>query len=436
MNAFQFIQDLAVIMLIAGIITVVCHLLKQPAVLGYILAGIIIGPYTPPFSLIHNQEIINTLAELGIIFIMFSLGLDFNIHKLKRVGRVAFISALIEIVLMLMIGYSVGRMFQWTPTHSLMLGAMIAISSTTIILKAVDDLGIRNKHYIQIILGILIFEDIFGIIILSLLSSTVITGGLQLNHIIASMIKLIIFLLISLFFGLHYIPKAISSLAKFKSEELLLISVLGFCFGFCLLVIKLGYSMAWGAFIIGSIIAESREHAVIERLVQPLKHMFSAIFFVSVGLLFNPKALLQYAFPIFIVTVVVIIGKFLTGTLGTFIAGQDLKTSFKVGAGLTQIGEFSLIIIALGLSFKIIDPFLYPIAVAVSFITTVITPIFLRHSTGFSQWCIQKIPTQCLEKLNAYTHWIEKGTNRVNSHPDSVFMNTIFQIVLYLSYYF
>ncbi len=433
MNTFEFIQDLAVIMLIAGIITVVCHFFKQPVVLGYILAGIIIGPYTPPFSLIHNQEIINTLAELGIIFLMCSLGLDFDMRKLKRVGQVAFFSVTIEIILMLAIGYMVGKLFHWSTTNSLFLGAMISISSTTIVIKAVDDLGIKKQHFVQIIFGMLIVEDIFAILILALLSSAGLVGNLNIHHIFNAIFKLIIFLVLSLFLGTLLIPRIISSLAKFGSEELLLISVLGCCFGFCLLVVKLGYSVALGAFMMGTIIAESREHAVIERLVQPLKHMFSAIFFVSVGLLFNPQSILQYGFLIAMITMVVIVGKCFTGTLGTYLSGKDLKTSLKVAAGLTQIGEFSLIIIALGLSLNLVDPFLYPIAVAVTCVTTIITPILLKHSEGLSTFLVRKIPPVGLRKISAYTFWVKKLSYRLKIKYRNMYQSNILQVLIYLS---
>jgi CPA2 family monovalent cation:H+ antiporter-2 len=385
-HALIFIQDLAVIMLVAGFTSVLCHRLKQPIVLGYILAGIIIGRHTPPFSFIIDETTIKTLAELGVIFLMFSLGLEFNLHKLKKVGAVAFVAAVLEIVLMMAIGYVVGRLFGWAKIDSLFLGAILSISSTTIIMKALTELGMKKQAFAQLIFGILIIEDIFAILILALLSSIAITGSLQIHEIIFTTTKLGIFLTISLIIGIFLIPKLISYITKFKNNEMLLISVLGLCFGFSLLVVKLDYSVALGAFIIGAIIAEAPNLNKIEHLINPIRDMFSAIFFVSVGLLLDINILNNYLFPIIIITIVVVLGKVISCSVGIYITGRDSKTAMRVGMGLAQIGEFSFIIAALGIKLKVTGEFLYSITVGISIITTLLTPYLIKYSDSLTRW--------------------------------------------------
>jgi CPA2 family monovalent cation:H+ antiporter-2 len=255
-HTFLFIQDLAIIMAIAGLITVICQRFKQPMVLGYIVAGIIIGPHTPPFILISDEVSIKTLAELGIIFLMFSLGLEFNLQKLKQVGLSSTVAAIAEIVLMMWLGYTIGRFFGWSDLDALFLGAILAISSTTIILKTLSELGFKKEKFAQLIFGILIIEDIFAILILTLLAGIALTGSLQLTDVAFNIGKLSLFLVVSLALGILIIPKLLAYIAKFNNDEVLLITVLGLCFGFCLLVLSLDYSVALGAFIIGAIIAE------------------------------------------------------------------------------------------------------------------------------------------------------------------------------------
>ena len=393
-HVLLFIQDMAIIMLVAGLMTVLCHQFKQPIVFGYILAGIIVGPHTPPFSFISDETTINTLAEIGVIFLMFSLGLEFNLQKIKKIGATAFIAAFAEIILMMWLGYAIGKIFKWTELDAIFLGAILSISSTTIIVKALDELHLKKERFSQLAFGILIVEDIFAIVILALLSSIAVTGSLQLKDVAGTIINLSSFLVVSLVIGSFCIPKLISYVAKFNSNEMLLITVLGLCFGFCLIVVKLQYSVALGAFIIGAIIAESRQHDLIERLVVPIRDMFSAIFFVSVGLLFDPHIFVEYGYPIFVITLAVIIGKVLTCGIGVFITEKDPKISMRVGMSLAQIGEFSFIIASLGIALKVTGSFLYSIAVAVSIITTVITPYLIKYSDKITNLFIKPPPNK------------------------------------------
>ncbi|MBH3366118.1 cation:proton antiporter [Pseudomonas carnis] len=406
MHAISFIQDLAVIMLVAGVVTILFHRFKQPVVLGYIVAGFIIGPHTPPFGLIHDEDTIKTLAELGVIFLMFCLGLEFSLRKLFKVGATAFIAAFLEIVLMIWIGYEIGRWFDWSTMDSLFLGAILAISSTTIIVKALNDLKMKDQRFAQLIFGVLIVEDILGIGIIALLSSIAVSGTVSSGEVFSTVGKLSLFMVVALVIGILLVPRLLAYVAKFESNEMLLITVLGLCFGFCLLVVKLEYSMVLGAFLIGAIMAESRQLIKIEGLIEPVRDMFSAIFFVAIGLMIDPQILLQYAWPIAVITVAVVLGKMLSCGLGAFIAGNDGRTSLRVGMGLSQIGEFSFIIAALGMTLQVTSDFLYPVAVAVSAITTLLTPYLIRGADPLSLKIAALMPTRMSRVFGMYGEWL------------------------------
>ena len=406
MHAISFIQDLAVIMLVAGVVTILFHRLKQPVVLGYIVAGFIIGPHTPPFGLIHDEDTIKTLAELGVIFLMFCLGLEFSLRKLFKVGATAFIAAFLEIILMIWIGYEIGRWFDWNTMDSLFLGAILAISSTTIIVKALNDLKMKNQRFAQLIFGVLIVEDILGIGIIALLSSIAVSGTVSSGEVFSTVGKLSLFMIVALVIGILLVPRLLAYVAKFESNEMLLITLLGLCFGFCLLVVKLEYSMVLGAFLIGAIMAESKQLIKIERLIEPVRDMFSAIFFVAIGLMIDPQILLQYAWPIAVITVAVVLGKMLSCGLGAFIAGNDGRTSLRVGMGLSQIGEFSFIIAALGMTLQVTSDFLYPVAVAVSAITTLLTPYLIRGADPLSLKIAAVMPKRMSRVFGMYGEWL------------------------------
>ncbi|MGE8167072.1 cation:proton antiporter [Pseudomonas putida] len=406
MHAISFIQDLAVIMLVAGVVTVLFHRLKQPVVLGYIVAGFIIGPHTPPFGLIHDEDTIKILAELGVIFLMFCLGLEFSLRKLFRVGATAFIAAFLEIVLMIWLGFEIGRWFGWTTMDSLFLGAILAISSTTIIVKALNDLKMKNERFAQLIFGVLIVEDILGIGIIALLSGIAVSGTVSSGEVFSTVGKLSLFMIVALVIGILLVPRLLAYVAKFESNEMLLITVLGLCFGFCLLVVKLEYSMVLGAFLIGAIMAESRQLLKIERLIEPVRDLFSAIFFVAIGLMIDPQVLLDYAWPILVITLAVVLGKMLSCGMGAFIAGNDGRTSLRVGMGLSQIGEFSFIIAALGMTLQVTSDFLYPVAVAVSAITTLLTPYLIRAADPLSIKLGKVVPGRLARVLSLYGEWL------------------------------
>lgn len=427
MHAHAFLQDLALIMLVAGVITVIFHKLKQPVVLGYIAAGIILGPHTPPALLIGDKHTVEMLAEMGMIFLLFALGLEFNLKKLQKVGATAFVAATTEIALMLWVGYEIGQWFGWSSMDSLFLGSMLAMSSSTIIIKAVGDLGMKKEKFTQLMFGILIVEDILAIAIMALLSGIALTGNMGVASAAGTLTKLGIFLVVAMLLGILLVPRLLGFIAKFKSQETLLVAVLGIFFGFCLLVTKLGYSMALGAFVIGAIIAEAREHRVIERLVEPLRDMFSAVFFVAIGMLVDPKVMVEYALPIAVITAAVVICKVISCAAGTFATGHDARTSMRTGMGLAQIGEFSFIIASLGLTLKVTSEFLYPIAVAVSAITTLLTPYLIKSSDGVVTVMGRVMPTRMKDSLNAYTEWMQN----IEPSADRAVINAMIRRIIF-----
>jgi CPA2 family monovalent cation:H+ antiporter-2 len=433
-HAIGFIQDLAVIMAIAGVVTVLFHRLRQPVVLGYIAAGVIIGPYTPPFNLIHDEATIQTLGELGVVFLMFSLGLEFSLRKLFKVGATAIVAALSEIVLMIWVGYEIGRWFGWNAMDSLFLGAMLAISSTTIIVKALSELGMKGENFAQIVFGILIVEDILAIAMLVLLSGIAQTGSVSAGVAAVTLGKLLLFMTVSLVVGILTVPRALNYVARAKSDEMLLVTVLGFCFGFCLLVVKLDYSIALGAFLIGAIMAESKHLARIEHLIAPVRDMFSAIFFVTIGLLLNPAVLVDYAWPIAVITFAVVLGKIVSCGLGTFLSGKDARTSMRVGMTVSQIGEFSFIIASLGLTLKVTSAFLYPIAVAVSALTTLFTPYLIRAADPLTRRLGRAMPGTLANVFSLYGQWL-RSLSTASGEPTlfSMTRRIVLQIALNLA---
>ncbi|HEX3123450.1 MAG TPA: cation:proton antiporter [Rhodanobacteraceae bacterium] len=407
MHVIEFIHDLAIIMLTAGIVTVVFHLLRQPVVLGYIVAGVLIGPHTPPYTFVTNEETIRTLAELGVVFLLFSLGLEFSLRHLRQVGATALVSAIAGIVTMLSLGYAVGRAFDWSVMDALFLGAMLSISSTTITIKALEDLKLKKQHFAQVVFAILIVEDVLAIAMIALLASAAKTGAIDSGEVMRTLGGLTVFLVASLVVGILTIPRLLDFVARFNSNEMLLVSVLGLLFGFCLVVVRLGYNAALGAFVIGAIIAETGALHRIERVIAPVRDMFSAIFFVAVGLMLDPLMLLDYAGPVAAATAAVIFGKSLARTAGSFAAGQDASTSLRIGMSLAQIGEFSFIIATLGLTLKATSAFLYPIAVCVSAITTLFTPYLIRGADPLARRIHDLAPAGVSRILHMYTAWLQ-----------------------------
>jgi len=428
-----FLQDLAVVTIVAAVAMILFRQFRQPVVLGYILAGLIIGPHTPPFSLISDRPSIETLAELGVIFLMFSLGLEFNLGKLKKVGATALLGASMEIILMIAVGYQLGRYFGWSQMDSIFLGAILSVSSTTIIVKALDELGKIKERFAGLIFGILIVEDIMSIAMIALLSGLASTGTLAALDVGITLLELGAFLTVLLIGGLLVIPRLIAYVASFKCDEVLLVTVIGICFGVALLTAKLGYSVALGAFLIGTIISEARAINKIERLIRPVRDLFSAVFFVSIGLLIDPSLLVKHWEPILIISVVVVIGKVFSCSLGAFLAGNDSRTSLRVGMGLSQIGEFSFIMAGLGVSLKATSDFLYPVTVAVSAITTLSTPYLIRSSDGLVGWFDRRAPQPLVAWMQMYSRWVGTlGQERTRNVGFAILKRIVWQTALNL----
>lgn len=407
MHGNSFIHDMAIIMLVAGIVTLLFNKWKQPVVLGYLAAGIIIGPHMPSILAVHDKTTITTLGELGVVFLMFSLGLEFSLKKIAKVGASAFITAICETSLMIAIGYNLGRYFGWQQMDCMFLGAMMAISSTTIIVKALGELGLKQHKFAQLIFGVLIVEDILAIGIIALLSGIATSGKIVGNNIVTTLGQLSLFIIVTLVIGLLTIPRLLGYIAKFKSNEMMLISTLGLCFGLCLAVITLNYSLALGAFMMGAIIAEAKPLHQIEKLIEPLKDMFCAIFFVTIGMMFDPNILMTNLSTILIISVALILGKMIGATSGAFLSGESGRNSLKVGMGLTQIGEFSFIIASLGTTLGVTNPQLYPLAIAVSAITTLSTPYMINLASPISN-VFTHHARPLVKVFNHYTVWIHE----------------------------
>ncbi len=442
MHEMKFIQDFAIIMSLAGLVNILFHRFKQPIVLGYILVGVIAGPYTSPFAFINDKEIIKIFAELGAIFLMFSLGLEFNLRKLAKVRVSTLVAAVLEMLVIIFIGYHIGKFFAWGNIDALFLGAMLVISSTTVIVKALNDLALSKEHFAQLIFGVLAIEDILAIAVLALLTSIGISNSVSTMEVTITFGKLLLFLAVSLCIGILIVPRFLSYVAKFQRHEMLLLAVLGLCFGFCLLIVKLHYSIELGAFIIGAIIAESRHIKAIEHLIEPLCDMFSAVFFVAIGLMLDLNILVAYTIPIIIITVAVVIGKISICSFGMFITGQGARTGLRVGMGLAQIGEFSFIIASLGLSFNVTSKFLYPIAVAVSALTTLFTPYLIKFSDPLANYLKKALPTYITDSIKGYTTGLQKSridNQNFTTHSlikkilFNIFFNLTLVIVLFIS---
>jgi CPA2 family monovalent cation:H+ antiporter-2 len=427
-----FLHDLATVMLVAGVVTLIFHVLKQPVVLGYIVAGLIVGPYTPYVPLtVHDKDTINLLSELGVILLMFGLGLHFSIRKLAQVGVTAVLGSGIELIGMGLGGYAVGRMFGWPVIDCIFLGAMLAMSSTTIIIKALEGLKLSKEKFADLTFGILIVEDIVGIAIIALLPAVAKTGSLPAAEVLKTLSGLGVFLVSVLVVGLLLVPPLLRYVARFKNNEMLLIVALGLCFGVSLIAMELKYSVALGAFLIGAIIAEARERAKVEALVDPVRDMFSAVFFVSIGMLIDPTMLLKYWLEILIITILVIVGKIVTCSLGTFLAGHDGRTSIRVGMAVSQIGEFSFIIATVGLQLGATSDFLYPIAVTVSGITTLTTPYLIQSSDSVIRIGQKILPTSIANYLAIYSAWLSrKNPERGGMQVRKLLRRLTFQIIL------
>ena len=426
------VKDLALILMVAGIVTIIFKKLKQPLVLGYIVAGFLVSPHMPYTMSVIDETDIKTWADIGVIFTLFSLGLDFSFKKIVKMGASPIIATIVIVFSMMMLGISIGHGFGWSKMDCIFLGGMLAMSSTTIIYKAFDDMGLRQQKFAGMVMSVLILEDILAIVMMVMLSA--IAGGNNPDgeQMIGSVIKIAFFLVLWFIVGIFAIPLFLRSVRKLINNETLLIVALGLCCGMAVLSTKVGFSSAFGAFVMGSILAETIEAEKIIKLVEPVKNLFGAIFFVSVGMLVDPKILIEHAIPILALVGSILIGQAIFGTFGFMLGGESLKSAMRCGFSMAQIGEFSFIIASLGLSLGVISNYLYPVVVAVSVITTFLTPYMIRLATPTYQVMEKHLPKRLINILNhfAMSHPSTTQQSKWKSLLRQMLINTVAYSIL------
>lgn len=399
----HLVKDLALILVVAGIVTIVFKKLKQPLVLGYVVAGFLVSPHMPYIMSVADRADISTWGDIGVMFLLFSLGLDFSFKKILKMGASPIISTCSIVFCMMMLGIVTGHLFGWSRMDSIFLGGMLAMSSTTIIYKAFDDLGLRQQRFAGLVMSVLILEDILAIVMMVMLSAIANGSNPDGGQMIGSLMKIGFFLILWFVVGIFLIPLMLRSMRKFINNETLLIVALGLCCAMAVLSTKVGFSSAFGAFVMGSILAETIEAERIIKVVEPVKNLFGAVFFVSVGMLVDPAILVEYSWPIVTLVLVIIIGQVIFGSLSFLIGGQSLKSAMQCGFSMAQIGEFSFIIASLGLSLGVIGKFLYPVVVAVSVITTFLTPYMIRMATPAYGMLERRLPKKWIMAMNNLT---------------------------------
>lgn len=432
----DLIRDLALILMTGAITTLIFKKIKQPLVLGYIIAGFLVGPHVAFLPTVADNANIEILAEIGVIFLLFSLGLEFSFKKLMRVGGAASITAFVEIAFITVSGYYAGRWMGWSTMDSLFLGGMLASSSTTIIIRAFEELGVKTKQYARIVFGVLVVEDIVVILLMVLLSTIAVTKQFEGMEIAYTIVKLLFFLALWFIAGIFLLPTLFRKAKALLDEETLLILSIGLCLGMVVLATQVGFSAELGAFIMGSIIAETTSAEKVEHLTKPVKDLFGSVFFVSVGMMIDPQAIMEYGWPVVIVTLLTLFGKLFSTTLGALLSGQPLKQSVQVGMSMAQIGEFAFIVATLGLSLGVISDFLFPVAVGASAITTFTTPYLIKFSEPLYLYLERLLPERWIKRLNTYS----SGTQSIQAESDwkivlksyrnIILANAIFLIIL------
>lgn len=402
------IEDLALILFSGAVVTLLFRKLKQPLVLGYIIAGLLVGPHISLVPTVVEERNIKILAELGVIFLLFSLGLEFSFKKLMRVGGAASVTAFVEIAFILTTGYLAGKWMGWGQMDSIFLGALLASSSTTIIIRAFEELGVKSKRFAGVVFGVLVVEDLVVILLLVLLPAIAVSREFEGMAMLMTLVKLLFFLILWFVLGIFLIPTLLKKMKGMLDEEMLLMVAIGLCLGMVVLATKAGFSAELGAFIMGSILAETTSAEKIEHLFKPVKDVFGAVFFVSVGMMIDPAAMWEYRLPILIVTLLTIFGKFFSSGLGALLSGQPLKQSVQVGMSMAQIGEFAFIIAGLGVTLNVTSDFLFPVAVGVSALTTFTTPYMIKSSDGAYRLLLKIIPAKWVSSVNLYSSSTQK----------------------------
>ena len=426
------ISDLALILVIAGIVTLIFKKLNQPIILGYILSGFLTSPYFPLTPNVSDPANIETWAEIGIIFLLFAMGLDFSFKKLMRVGGTAVISAIIIVSGMMLVGYTAGNAMGFSHISSLFLGGMLSMSSTAIVFKAFDEMGLRTQKFAGVVIGILVVEDLVGVVLMVLLSTLAVSKQVEGMEMLDSILKLASFLIFWSILGIYLIPTFLKKAKRLLNDETLLIISLGLCLAMVMIAVKAGFSAALGAFVMGSLLAETAQASKIERLVKPVKDLFGAIFFVSVGMMIDPSLLTAYLVPILVLTILVLVGQSFFGSVGVLVAGQPLKIAVQSGFSLTQVGEFAFIIATLGTSLGVTESFLYPVIVAVSVITTFLTPYMMRLAEPAYNLLDRRLPPSAKILLARYA----SGSNTVRhkSAWHSLIRSMMIPVALYATF--
>ena len=429
----ELVKDLALILVVAGTVTLLFKRLKQPLVLGYIVAGFIVSPQMPYTMSVIDRADVQTWADIGVIFLLFSLGLDFSFKKILKMGAAPVIASLTIIFCMMLIGVTVGNSFGWSQMDCIFLAGMLAMSSTTIIYKAFDDMGLRQQHFASLVMSVLILEDVLAIVMMVMLSAVAKGNNPDGGEMIGSVLRIGFFLILWFVVGISLIPMFLRSVRKLISEETLLVVSLGLCCLMAVISTQVGFSSAFGAFVMGSILAETVEAEKIIKVVEPVKNLFGAVFFVSVGMLVEPAILVEYALPIAVIVLAILLGQSLFGSFGYLLSGQTLKTAMRCGFSMAQIGEFAFIIASLGLSLGVISKFLYPVVVAVSVITTFLTPYMIRASEPSYNMLERRLPSSWISTLNHITlsHPSGKGAkNNWKSLLRQMTVNTVIYSIL------
>ena len=426
----HLIQDLALILMVAGLVTLLFKKLRQPLVLGYIVAGFLVSPHMPYLMSVVDKADIQTWADIGVMFLLFSLGLDFSFKKILKMGMAPVIAALTIIFCMMALGTGVGTMFGWSRMNCLFLAGMLAMSSTTIIYKALDDLGLRQQRFAGLVMSVLILEDVLAIVMMVMLSTIARGANPDGSMMIESVGKIVFFLVLWFVVGIFLIPPFLRKTRRLMNDETLVVVALGLCCAMAVLSTTVGFRSAFGAFVMGSILAETIEADKITTVVEPVKNLFGAIFFVSVGMLVDPAILVSYAMPILVLVLTILVGQAIFGTMGFMLSGQPLKTAMRCGFSMAQIGEFAFIIASLGLSLRVISDFLYPVVVAVSVITTFLTPYMMKAAIPCYEFMERRLPRKWIRRLD-HMGAIHHTTQTENNHWRALLKAMAWNVVIY-----
>ena len=426
----HLIQDLALILMVAGLVTLLFKKLRQPLVLGYIVAGFLVSPHMPYLMSVVDKADIQTWADIGVMFLLFSLGLDFSFKKILKMGMAPVIAAITIIFCMMALGTGVGALFGWSRMNCLFLAGMLAMSSTTIIYKALDDLGLRQQRFAGLVMSVLILEDVLAIVMMVMLSTIARGANPDGSMMIESVGKIVFFLVLWFVVGIFLIPPFLRKTRRLMNDETLVVVALGLCCAMAVLSTTVGFSSAFGAFVMGSILAETIEADKITTVVEPVKNLFGAIFFVSVGMLVDPAILVSYAVPILVLVLTILVGQAIFGTMGFMLSGQPLKTAMRCGFSMAQIGEFAFIIASLGLSLRVISDFLYPVVVAVSVITTFLTPYMMKAAIPCYEFMERRLPRKWIRRLD-HMGAIHHTTQTENNHWRALLKAMAWNVVIY-----